>query len=609
MAVTAALLTVAAAGGIWLQRVLTPPVNVLLITLDTTRADALSCYRQGPLVTSPILDRLADQSILFEYCLSPVPMTLPGHASILTGLYPRSHGARYNGYFVLSEETECWAEVMRRAGYRTAAFISAFVLDSIYNLDQGFELYSDEYTISRSDALAMVKQPASERRAEETTRDAERWLTAHGKEPFFVWLHYFDPHFKYDPPAPYNKMFGMMGTPLYFGEIAYVDNSIGRLLDKLKQLGVYQRTLIVVSADHGEGLNQHGELTHSFYIYDTTLHVPLIIHLPGQSRGVRIGGLVRLMDIMPTVLDYLDLPSPGDLDGRSLMPLIKGKETDLKLDCYAGSLSGFYEFGWPGLYSYNDGRYKYIIHKAPEMYDLYYDPGETRNILADNQEKSRRLRGKLLAHLKRPAAPQRSAKPDEQSLRKLRSLGYLMSSGARELDQVDEADFTLDYLAVKNVIQAVIQARGRIMIAEREKEVREEVKNLEAIVAEYGESTMAMDALAEGYRRLGRKQEAVEAMLRLIEVSGREPAKLKEVAIYFGAQGRMRQAIELLKEALLKYEERGNVDADIFYLLANGYLAEKDFEQAREYYRQGRRLDPENHLGMKGRMFFEKLGQ
>ncbi len=603
-------LLVLVAGSLFLYKVVfSPPVNVLLITMDTTRADALSCYRGGPMVISPMLDRLAEQSFLFEYCLTSTPMTLPGHASILTGLYPRSHGARYNGYFSLDEGIETWAEVMKKQGYRTAAFISAFVLDSIFNLDQGFERYSDKYTLSRSDAMAIVRQANSERRAEETTADVLGWLGKHGREPFFIWVHYFDPHYKYDPPVPYDRMFTGARSGSYLGEIAYTDNCIDQLLGGLKEMGVYERTLVVVTSDHGEGLGDHGEMTHSFFLYDSTLHVPLIIHLPGQRRGRRVGGQVRVIDIMPTVLDYLGVDAPGPLDGSSLLPVLKGDVEKMTLENNAEALAGYFEYNWPALYSLSDGRYKYILHGAPELYDRFYDKRELRNVNAEADAKARRLRGKLLSYLRRPSAAQRATQPDAQAVDKLRSLGYLMSTGPREVAEVKEEDFNVDYTGKKDMIQIVIEARARLMVAERQEEVARQLGRLEEVRQQYGESAIVLQALADGYTRMKYSEKAEETYRRLVEFCGRDPNQLMRLASFLAQERRYREAVEILQEARRKSEEISRHDPDVYFHLARAYLVLKEVEQAREYYRQGLRLDPDNHIGNALKRRFAKVAK
>jgi arylsulfatase A-like enzyme len=289
--------------------------NVLLITLDTTRADHLPVYGYKSVATSG-LDRLAESSYIFEDAIAHVPLTLPSHTSILTGQLPIGHGVRDNEGFLVDPKITNIASILKAQGYATGAFVSAFVLDSRWGLNQGFETYFDRFNQFRE-----VNRDQVQRRAEETESEVEGWLPAHTDRPFFCWVHFYDPHDPYDPPEPYASRYAQNR---YDGEIAYMDEYVGKLLTKLDELNVADRTLVVVTGDHGEGLGQHDEPTHGMFLYSTTLHVPLLIRVPGGSQR-RISGIVRHIDLAPTILDFLGIAPAPDMQGVSLIPVINGR--------------------------------------------------------------------------------------------------------------------------------------------------------------------------------------------------------------------------------------------------------------------------------------------
>ncbi|MEI7837023.1 MAG: sulfatase, partial [Planctomycetota bacterium] len=264
--------------------------NVVLISIDTCRADRLSCYgykRQ----TTPNIDALASNGVLFTSASTPVPFTLPAHSSMMTGTYPPTHGVRLNNGDHLADSNITLAEIMRDAGYQTAAFIGAFPLDRIFGLNQGFDTYDCQFRAKRQMALY------SERNAEELTGPAMDWLGKNGKKPFLLFLHYYDAHFPYEPPPPFNTTYA---GDLYAGEIAYVDRCIGHVVDQLHAMGIYDNTLIIITGDHGESLGEHGEQTHGFFMYQGTLRVPLVIRAPVGSRNCQVNDNVSLVDIVPT---------------------------------------------------------------------------------------------------------------------------------------------------------------------------------------------------------------------------------------------------------------------------------------------------------------------
>ena len=284
--------------------------NVLLITLDTTRADRLGCYGYARAAT-PALDALARRGTLFERALAQVPMTLPSHATLLTGRYPREMGIRLNEQAALGRDHPTLASVFKGQGYRTGAFVAAFVLDSRYGLDRGFEVYDDD-----------VGEGVLMRRANEVTNRALAWLEGVKKQPFFVWIHYFDPHKPYEPP----EAFLGVGADAYDGEIAFVDTEVARLTKWLEAQHLTDRTLVVVAGDHGESLGEHGEHGHAMFLYETNLHVPLLLAHPRLGKpGARVATVVELADVFRTILDLFGWRIPDALISRSLAPALRGQ--------------------------------------------------------------------------------------------------------------------------------------------------------------------------------------------------------------------------------------------------------------------------------------------
>lgn len=362
-----AVMVTAAGGSCWLGRHVQPgPLGVVIITLDTTRADRLPAYGYMS-VSLPALDRLAAEGIVFGQATAVGALTLPAHASLFTGLLPPAHGIRENADPPLATNHVTLAEVLKDDGFRTAAFVGSVVLNADRGLAQGFDHYSD---VGAGDGEPDRRQ----RRADEVIDGAIRWLEGVGDDRFFLWAHLYDPHRPYDPPPPFRSMHDP-----YMGEIAFADSQIGRLLDALRQREVLDRTVVVVVGDHGESLGDHGERDHGIFVYESVLRVPFILRAPGVAPG-RVGEVVRLPDILPTVLDLLGIEAPP-VDGVSLVELMRGVRTGLDLEAYAESVYP-QRFGWSPLFALRRGHYKFIDAPRPELYDLDADPFEERNVHA-----------------------------------------------------------------------------------------------------------------------------------------------------------------------------------------------------------------------------------
>ncbi|HSC28373.1 MAG TPA: sulfatase [Vicinamibacterales bacterium] len=386
----------------------------MIVSLDTTRADRLPAYGYMD-VSMPHLDRLAREGVVFDQATSVAPLTLPAHASLFTGLYPPGHGVRDNADPALAEEHATLAETLRERGFRTAAFVGSVVVNPERGLAQGF----DEYRGVATDKQAGHGPERMQRRADAVVTDALEWLGHQPASPFFLWVHLYDPHRPYDPPEPYRSS---VADP-YVGEIAFADSQIGRLLDALERRRLYDRTVVVVVGDHGESLGDHGERDHGIFVYESVMRVPFIVRAPGLAPR-RVGAVVRLVDVMPTVLDLVGLQAP-DLDGVSLVDLMKGSRRS-DLEAYSESLYPR-RFGWSPLLALRDGRFKLISAPRPELYDLERDPFEERNIYGERRELAEAMTTRLadIARERSTGTGTPAVPPDVQA--RLAALGYVGS--------------------------------------------------------------------------------------------------------------------------------------------------------------------------------------
>jgi len=395
------------------------PRHVLIVTIDTLRADRLGCYGYAGAAT-PVLDGLAARGARFPTAVAHVPLTTPSHASILTGLTPLRNGVRDNGDYVLPDEIPTLAEAFHDAGYRTAAFVSGFPLDRRFGLARGFDVYDDRLPHGDDRRRAAYV----ERRADLTTAAARAWLDAGPRAPWFLWVHYFDPHAPYEPPPEVAARFA--GRP-YDGEVAFVDAQLGELLRLVESRGSLPRTLVFVTADHGEALGEHGEETHGVFVYDSTLRVPWIMAGPGVPAGAVPPVVARGIDVAPTLLDLAGaLPPRAAMEGRSLGPALRGQPMP-DAPAYAESLFARLRLGWAPLHAWRTARFKLIDAPRPELYALDQDAAETRNRSAEEAGVLETMRRDLRAALAaRP--PDAAAEPGPEAAERLRALGYLDSS-------------------------------------------------------------------------------------------------------------------------------------------------------------------------------------
>jgi arylsulfatase A-like enzyme/Tfp pilus assembly protein PilF len=547
-------------------------LNVLLITIDTLRADRLSCYGNGRLETSNI-DRLAAGGTLFTKAFAHTTTTLPSHVNILLGTTPLSHGVHDNFNFIVQKGALTLAEHLKKFGFVTGAVIGAYPLDSRFGLDQGFDLYDDDYEREGTHKFA-----AGERSAKAVVDKSIAWIDNHGS-PWFLWAHIFDPHDPYDPPEPFRTQFK---DRLYDGEVAYADHELGRLIDHLAEKDLLEKTVVVLTGDHGESLGEHGEKTHGYLAYNTTLWIPLIIHVPGLSKG-RCPQNVAHIDIFPTVCDALEIEKPSSLQGVSLLPALRGKDLP-KRPIYFESLYPFYNRGWAPLRGYIADQEKFVDSPNPELYDLKEDFDEQRNLLG---EKDADLHRKKLAQLVIKMSTSQSAQErrrlDREAMERLRSLGYISSpAGAPKKNYGPEDD-----------IKALLPFFNRTLEAMdvfKSGNVRQGIDMLKQIITAEKNIDLAYSYLAGMYKELGRLNEGIEVMKLGLKRLPESYEIFFTYVSFLEAAGRYEEVIQAVDETRLSQTD---VDPDVWIAQGNAFLMTGDLDRALKAYKRAQSIDPE----------------
>ncbi|MFN8062031.1 MAG: sulfatase-like hydrolase/transferase [Vicinamibacterales bacterium] len=545
---------------------------IVLVTIDTLRADRLGAYGSRAGLT-PTLDALATAGTVFMAAVSQVPLTLPSHATLMTGLRPPSHGVRTNDGFHLASDRPTLAGVLRARGYETAAFIGGYPLASSGGLSSGFDQYDDRF----------LQDGAVERPADAVVDAAIEWLTSRPKggsaseRPYFVWLHFFDPHSPYSPPPSWQRR-GAAGASsssaaAYDEEVAYADAALGRFLRELEARRELDAALVVVAADHGEGLDEHGERTHGMFVYDTTVRVPLVVRLPAAlaaPESQRVTAPVELTDVAPTIAGLAGATWPAPVEGLDLRPLLAGGQGDLERAVYAESYYQNVLLGWSPLRAARTASWKYIEAPTAELYDLEGDPGERRNLASTRSALARGLAAALPAA--RRAEPV-GTEPSAEAAERLRSLGYASgrtssAPGSRLVDPKDRVD---EWRLVEQGIDAVRlrpeEARAafaRVLALDPENGLAS--KSLGDLALARGDSGEALthyrNAIRAGFvhadvfaalgglaRRLGRLDEAAVALGEATVRNATDAAAWNQLGIVEAARGREAEAREAFRRA------------------------------------------------------------
>jgi arylsulfatase A-like enzyme/Tfp pilus assembly protein PilF len=511
------------------------PMNLLLISIDTLRADILSCYGGQALKTEAI-DSLARKGILFERAFAHTPLTLPSHTNLLTGTLPLVHGVHDNIGFRVPPDSLTLAGHLKAQGYATAAFVSAYPLHSNYGLGLGFDVYDDAF------GPADPTKPFSynERKGAMTVSRAVDWIGRQTGRRWFVFLHLFDPHQPYAPPEPFAREFA--ANP-YAGEVAYVDACLKKLFGYLEDAGLSSRTVIVLTADHGESFGEHDEPTHGYFAYNTTLHVPLMIRADGLIRPGKIDWhTVSHIDVFPTICDLLRVPRPGVLQGQSLLPLIEGRPFSEK-PVYFESLAAYYNNGWAPLRGVILEHLKFIDLPLPELYDLAVDFQEKTNLLPGrSDDDERKALRDILASSKGPLAPA-AIKENPQVLERMRSLGYLAGAGEppkERFSKEDDLKTLLPYYR-KLLRASALASQGDATGAAR---------LLEELVAAKKDYLTAYEYLAEVHAQMGQYAEAVEALKPALDLAPGRTRLRGLLGLYLSQAGQQDSAIKELRQAL-----------------------------------------------------------
>jgi len=509
--------------------------NVLLITIDTLRSDALGC--DGGPARTPNIDALARAGIRFSFAHAHAVVTLPSHASILTGRYPFEHGYRENGGYRLAPGTPTLATLLKAQGFATGAFVGAFPLDARFGLTPGFDTYDGRF----DDTDAGQEFLLPERPATAVVARAGSWIGAQ-RTRWFAWVHVYDPHAPYRPPPPFDREYAAQP---YYGEVAAVDAALGPLLAAARTAP--RPTLVVVTADHGEGLGDHGEATHGLFAYESTLHVPLVISEIAADHDGRAGGLVadapaRHIDIVPTVLDALAIGAPAGLPGHSLRTQ-RDRDDGRDRASYFEATSSMLDYGWAPLYGVLAGRQKYIDLPIPELYDIASDPQERHNLVGGPHAASDASAAALRARLAAFAASQPPARSAERSdvIERLQSLGYVAGSGSAKRHYTERDD-------PKRLVQ-IDRRMHRAVALESDGRLDDAMAEYRAVLAVRADTMAASRHLAFDYWRQGDVASAI-ATLRAAERAGAPtPGEQVQLGAYLNATGRIAEGLSTLEHA------------------------------------------------------------
>ena len=580
----------------WLGSVAPKDLNIVLVTIDTLRSDRISSYGSDR-VDTPNIDSFASDGVLFSNAASTVPFTLPAHSSILTGLYPPGHGVRENVGYTLDPGIPTLAEVLSNEGWTTAGFVSAFVLDGRWGIGRGFDHYFDDFDLSDFETPNLS---SVQRSGDVTIAEAVRWLDDRPQDsPFFLWLHLYDPHDPYTPPEPFKSLYP---DHPYDGEVAYTDSLIGEFRQALEDRGLLSNSLVILTADHGEGLGDHGESTHGFFLYDTTVHVSLIIRPPASADGGRVvDSAVSHVDLFPTILDAVGVAAAKPVHGQSLLPMIRGENPASDRKVYSESLYPLLHYGWSPLRALRTDNRKLISAPRPELFDVISDPHEAHNLSAEEpaivEDLENRL-AELRSEIEGTASTDAAAPDfDPQTLAQLQALGYAAGQGGVSLEEegdIDRADpkdkigLHRTIMRAQSQMQSDEQAAEKTLLAVLAEDpeildAHQMLGQLAATQKRYDESLVhyrhclelapdhksSLMGMASSYQALGRSEEALVGFRRVIDVSGHDTRATLAIADIEYKRGNFEQAATALGEAAdtteapaLIYNKLGEVRAE-----------------------------------------------
>ncbi len=551
------------------------PANILVVTLDTLRADRVGAYGYAQAKT-PVLDGLAARGARFTAATTTTPLTLSAHTSLFTGMWPTAHGVRDNTGFYVDEGLTTLAEQLKGRGYRTGGFVGAFVLDGRWGIAQGFDHYFDDFDLGEDVGPGL---DAIQRRGADVVDAATAWLRQPDTKPFFAWVHLYDPHTPYDAPREFATQFPATRDGAYDAEIAYTDTQLGRLLSTLDADGRLANTIVVVLADHGEQLGEHNEPSHGFFIYDAAVQIPLIVTGPGVAPRV-VSEQVRIIDVLPTVLDLAGIEAPGGIHGVSLRPALTGETQSLL--AFSESWYPRFHYGWSELRAVRDGRYKFILAPRRELYDVSADPKELDNLAARDTARAdaleRALRA-LVAQTSRRDAAQGPRPVDAAAEQRLRALGYVGGTSAKNLEERPRRD-PKDTIDLYNLLHLAGSDS--------------EAGNYEAAAAKVRQALAADPDIIEGHSRLGnihakagKHAEAVAAYQRALALDPEHLQSTFNLALAYRALGKFDEAIVGFERAQMLDPRSGRGH----FQIGDIYMQRGDAAKAVEVLTRGLTLD------------------
>ncbi len=558
------------------------PANVLLITIDTLRPDHLGCYGDRQART-PNIDALATAGTRFEHAYTPVPITLPSRTVMMTGTYPMYSGIHDFSGNRVNPEQPTLASILQQHGYATGAVLGSAVLDHRFGLDHGFDFYYDHFDFNRlEDAnLDLMKRPGNE-----VVDQALHWLGGQSGRPFFLWVHLYDPHTPYEAPAPFAREYA--GRP-YDGEIAFADQQVGRLLRFLKERRLYGRTLIVLSGDHGESLGEHGETNHGFFIYDTTLRIPMMVKLPaGTHQEPTSAQPVSTVDLLSTVLSELKISPPTDNQGASLLPAVTGKTRPAgrPVRLYSESFLPLLHFDWSELRGLQIGKYHFIDVPKPELYDIASDPGELHNIYAQNPAIAQELKSQLDAMEREYTAGEQQAQSmplDPVLMERLKSLGYAGFSGGHPVKPGENRQLPdpKDRIAMFELISAAVDASQHGRYEESTSKLAEALKTEETCVPVH--YLLGLD-----YYRMQNYSDSIREFQRVLQLSPDYTLVYYYLGLAYARAGDYFNSIDYLRRTL----QADDTNFSAAYNLGAVYLKTSQVEEAAAAFRQAIQIYP-----------------
>ncbi|MGE5340898.1 MAG: sulfatase-like hydrolase/transferase [Candidatus Omnitrophota bacterium] len=554
-------------------------VNVILLTLDTLRVDFVGAYGKH-MAHTPALDRMADEGVRFETCISQTPLTLPSHTTMLSGTYPLHHQVRDNGGFCVPQNLELVSEILKKQGFATSAFIGSYVLHSSWGINQGFDVYSDQFDLSKYERVSLgnVRKPASE-----VLGNAREWLKSNKKKKFFSWIHLYDPHAPYEPPSPYKEKYP--NRP-YRGAVEYMDDQLGQFFEFLKAEGISDNTLMIIAADHGESLGQHGEQTHGFFIYEPTVHVPLIIHAPFRFPASTVHETVELADITPTILDCLGIPIPSFMQGESLLGVMFKDKTLTKQEAYTETYFPRLHFGWSELKAiYQKGSFKYIQAPNDELYDIKKDADEKNNLALKKSYQTGKARHQIEKFIREKSQhaqmPGQEKRLDREEIEKLAALGYLTTVvKTKETDRLpDPKGKVRIFNDLSTAKEMMANGKHNDAIALLKKILQSEPNLIDGMLQlgnVYYKNRMFEDALHWHYEVLKKKPDYNAAMINVLN-------SLEQL-------GRYDQGLEEARRFLTIFPN----DYTFYNEMANFHLLKNEFEKAVDVLNQSIALESSN---------------